>query len=94
MRAKAEGPRNELLISDETTEGRVMNRLIEMVPWSRRLCGIVALSVALGVAGCDTAELLEVDLPGNVTADDIENPSLAGTMRVSAIGDFEWARDE
>ena len=94
MRAKVEGPRNELLISDETTEGRVMNRLIEMVPWSRRLCGIVALSVALGVAGCDTAELLEVDLPGNVTADDIENPSLAGTMRVSAIGDFEWAWDE
>ncbi|MDE0651404.1 MAG: hypothetical protein OXI12_13815, partial [Gammaproteobacteria bacterium] len=71
-----------------------MNRVIEMVPWWRRLPGVVALSVALGVAGCDTAELLEVDLPGNVTAEDIEDPSLAGTMRVSAIGDFEWAWDE
>ena len=71
-----------------------MNRVIEMVPWSRRVRGLVALSVALGLGGCDTTELLEVDLPGNVTATDIENPSLAATMRVSAIGDFEWAWDE
>jgi hypothetical protein len=71
-----------------------MNRVIEMVPWSRRVRGLVALSVALGLGGCDTAELLEVDLPGNVTASDIEDPGLAATMRVSAIGDFEWAWDE
>jgi len=58
MRAQAEGSRNGLLISDETTEGHVMNRVIVMVPWWRRLPGVVALSVALGVAGCDNAELL------------------------------------
>jgi hypothetical protein len=52
-----------------------------------------ALSLVLLLSACDTAELLDVDLPGNVTADDIEQPGLAGTMRVSAIGDFEWAWD-
>jgi hypothetical protein len=54
---------------------------------------VAALSLVLPFSACDTAELLDVDLPGNVTADDIESPTLAGTMRVSAIGDFEWAWD-
>ena len=52
-----------------------------------------ALLLVLLFSACDTAELLDVDLPGNVTAEDIEDPALAGTMRVSAIGDFEWAWD-
>lgn len=51
------------------------------------------LMVAVGLVACETAELLEVELPGNVTAEDIEDPTLASTMRVSAIGDFEWAWD-
>ena len=71
-----------------------MNSVIEMVLGSRRVRTLVALSLALGLGGCDTADLLQVDLPGNVTADDIENPGLASTIRVSAIGDFEWAWDE
>ena len=71
-----------------------MNRVMEMVLASRRACVLVALSATLGLVACDLQKLLEVDLPGNVTADDIENPDLAGTMRVSAIGDFEWAWDE
>lgn len=54
----------------------------------------VVVSLAIGLSGCDTANLLSVDLPGNVTAEDVEAPSLAGTMRVSAIGDFEWAWDD
>ena len=70
-----------------------MSSVIERVPRSRRVRSFVALSLALGLGGCDTAELLQVDLPGNVTADDIENPDLANTVRVSAIGDFEWAWD-
>ena len=62
--------------------------------WTRRAWRVVAaLSLVLLFSACDTAELLDVDLPGNVTADDIESPALAGTMRVSAIGDFEWAWD-
>lgn len=51
------------------------------------------LSLALALGACDVGELLEVELPGNVTADDVESPSLAPTLRVSAIGDFEWAWD-
>ena len=70
-----------------------MNSVIEMVLGSRRVCALVALSVTLGLSSCDTADLLSVDLPGNVTADDIEKASLANTIRVSAIGDFEWAWD-
>jgi hypothetical protein len=71
-----------------------MNSVIEMVLGSRRVCALVALSVTLVLSSCDTADLLSVDLPGNVTADDIEKASLANTIRVSAIGDFEWAWDE
>jgi starch-binding outer membrane protein, SusD/RagB family len=51
------------------------------------------LLVAYGVPACDTKGLLEVDLPGNVTAEDVESPSLATTMRNASIGDFEWAWD-
>lgn len=54
---------------------------------------LVALPLVLLLWACDTAKLLEVDLPGNVTAEDLEKPALAPTMRVSAIGDFEWAWD-
>jgi hypothetical protein len=52
-----------------------------------------ALPLVFLISGCDTGRLLDVELPGNVTADDIESPALAATMRVSAIGDFEWAWD-
>lgn len=71
-----------------------MNSVIKTVLGSRRVSTLVALSLAFGLVGCDTGELLQVDLPGNVTAGDIENPFLAATVRVSAIGDFEWAWDE
>lgn len=55
--------------------------------------GMLVLAAGLTLAGCDVNELLEVELPGNVTAGDIESPGLAATVRVSAIGDFEWAWD-
>lgn len=55
--------------------------------------GLVLLFAVLALSACDVEELLEVELPGNVTAEDIELPSLAATVRVSAIGDFEWAWD-
>ena len=55
--------------------------------------GVTGLLLILGLAACDVGELLEVELPGNVTAEDIETPQLASTLRVSAIGDFEWAWD-
>ena len=70
-----------------------MNSVIERVQGLRRVGILAALPLAVGLVACDTAELLQVELPGNVTADDIESPALATTMRVSAIGDFEWAWD-
>lgn len=94
MRPRTKGSKTRLLSSDETTKGCVMNRVMEMALASRRACVLVALSAALGLAGCDTAGLLQVDLPGDVTAENVENPDLANTIRVSAIGDFEWAWDE
>jgi hypothetical protein len=66
---------------------------IDQTRTGRRWRRAAALSLVLLFSACDTAELLDVDLPGNVTAEDIEDPALAGTMRVSAIGDFEWAWD-
>ena len=90
MRPRTKGSKTRLLSSDETTKGCVMNRVMEMALASRRACVLVALSAARGLAGCDTAGLLPVDLPGDVTAENVENPDLANTSRVSAIGDFAW----
>lgn len=58
-----------------------------------RATTLAVLFSVLTLGGCEVSELLEVDLPGNVTAEDIESAELASTMRVSAIGDFEWAWD-
>lgn len=55
--------------------------------------GAALVAAPLMLAACEVSDLLEVELPGNVTADDIELPELASTVRVSAIGDFEWAWD-
>lgn len=68
--------------------------MIERERRAKRGATLAIALLALFLGGCDTADLLEVDLPGNVTAEDVEDPSLAGTMRVSAIGDFEWAWDD
>jgi hypothetical protein len=66
-----------------------MNRM-----WTRGARRAIAvLPLVFLLSACDTAKLLDVELPGNVTAEDIEQPGLATTMRVSAIGDFEWAWD-
>ncbi len=44
----------------------------------------------LGLAGCDL-NLLEVETPGQVAADDLKAPSLAGLLVDSAISDLECA---
>lgn len=68
---------------------------------TRRTSGTAArglrqlLSVALGAAvltvaaGCDS--LLEVELPGTVEAESLDNPALAQTLVNSALGQFECA---
>lgn len=48
---------------------------------------MMVLVSALGVAGC--SDLLEVELPGQVAAEDLNDPRLARTLVVSAQADFE-----
>lgn len=50
-----------------------------------RLLGLIMVSLAL--AGCD--RLLDVTIPGEVDATDLDNPALARSLMVSAIGQFE-----
>ena len=46
---------------------------------------VALLAVTLGACG----SLLEVDLPGSVTADALDDPSLAETLVATVVGDFE-----
>lgn len=45
------------------------------------------LSLSLVAAGCDG--LLDVSIPGAVAVDDLDNPALARTQVVAALGEFE-----
>lgn len=53
------------------------------------LLPIVAPLMGLSLAACDLGSLLEVDLPGQVTEDALQDPALAETLVLSAQGDFE-----
>jgi starch-binding outer membrane protein, SusD/RagB family len=56
----------------------------------QRAFGVVVLGLApLTGTACDA--LLEVELPGNVAATDLNNPGLAQTLVNSALGQFECA---
>lgn len=50
---------------------------------------VMAPLIVLAMAACDWGSLLDVDLPGNVTADALDDPALAETLVLSAEGDFE-----
>ena len=53
---------------------------------------LLLLSIVVAGAGCDSLDrLLEVELPGQVAAEDLDNPAFARTLVVSAQGDFECA---
>lgn len=54
--------------------------------WRRLLLAGLLLAAT---AGCDS--LLEVELPGKVAAEALDDPGLAGTLVSSVIGDFECA---
>lgn len=54
-----------------------------------RLLAPATLVLALGLSGCDS--LLEVSNPGAVEASDLEDPALARTLLVGALGKFECA---
>lgn len=55
--------------------------------WWKAATGALTGVALLGSVGCES--LLEVDLPGQVTDDQLGSPSLAATMVVSALGEFE-----
>lgn len=55
------------------------------------LSAVFALSLALWA--CDIDELLEVDIPGRVAAESLDDPRLAGTLVNSVIADVECSWD-
>jgi starch-binding outer membrane protein, SusD/RagB family len=56
---------------------------------SRALQFLGVLVAFLTLSGCD--RLLDVTIPGEVDASDLDNPALARSLVVSAIGEFECA---
>lgn len=52
-----------------------------------------ALVATAALAACDTDSLLEVDLPGRVSEDALNDPRLAGTLVNSVIADVECSWD-
>lgn len=58
----------------------------------RSLLTVVAAALCATLGGCDS--LLDVELPGQVTDDQLDDPALAATMVTSALGEFECALNE
>jgi hypothetical protein len=54
-----------------------------------RVKGLVAFSLLLSTAGCDT--LLTVDTPSDIVASTLENPKYATLLALSAVSKFECA---
>lgn len=55
----------------------------------RGLMAVLTGALLLGGAGCD--RLLDVEIPGRVQEDDLDNPALAATLVAGALGEFECA---
>ncbi|HET9985865.1 MAG TPA: RagB/SusD family nutrient uptake outer membrane protein [Longimicrobiales bacterium] len=53
---------------------------------------VIAATLCSTLVACDS--LLDVELPGQVTDDQLDNPALAATMVTSALGEFECALNE
>lgn len=70
----------------ESTEGKA-----RVSAGRRRRWLALALAPALGLAACDMENLLEVDLPGQVTEGTLDDPRQAQTLTNSVIGDVECA---
>jgi hypothetical protein len=57
----------------------------------KSLRDVAALVAFVAVAGCSTDDLLKVDAPTRIPAEDLENPASAGLLVNGALGDFECA---
>lgn len=61
-----------------------------MVPlWAPWRVGALCLALTMGLGGCDG--LLDVDIPGDVPAEALDDPALASVLVQSAVGDFNCA---
>lgn len=79
---------------DGTVDGPVTGRVTRSrASLARPRGAIAALMLALFTAACDVDSLLDVELPGVVPADALDNPSLIATLVESVISDFECAWD-
>lgn len=54
---------------------------------------LIVLAFSLALWACDIDELLEVDIPGRVEAESLDDPRLAGTLVNSVIADVECSWD-
>jgi hypothetical protein len=54
---------------------------------------MLVFTIALSAGACDTQELLEVQTPGKVPEESLDNPTLARTLANSAVTDVECAWD-
>ena len=69
-----------------------MRNLTERNGWGRRACLALALGLAVGtLSACE--DLLDVDLPAELTDEALEDPTGAETQMVSTITHFEDAYD-
>ncbi len=57
----------------------------------RTLAPVLATALVLATAACDTDDLLKVDAPSQMPAEDLENPANAALLVNGAVADFECA---
>ena len=55
--------------------------------------GLAAIALTAGLAACDIDSLLEVDIPGRVAAEQLDDPRLAETLMLSVVADVECSWD-
>jgi hypothetical protein len=58
---------------------------------ARKRLSLAALAAVVLLAGTGCSSLLDVEIPGRVPADELDNPALASIMVASALGEFECA---
>ncbi len=63
-----------------------------MIAWKAKTIRFALLPIALAaLTGCNTDDLLEVDAPTRIPAENLESPSAAALLVNGALGDFECA---
>ena len=55
--------------------------------------GLAVIALTAGLAACDIDSLLEVDIPGRVAAEQLDDPRLAETLMLSVVADVECSWD-